>query len=223
MEPKRSAYESSAAPASPADLASMYQPYAGSYSESYPPRPAEAHKPSINEPAMPAAPSKPEHADKKNPIGMDDLSPWRAFRLAVYIFLRLAQLVLAAVTMGLIARVQHNSTVEKNTEIAIYVIGGITMLISVVSITCHVFARTRQRVERSRLMWLTGLVNFAVFVVWIVLVLIMVVAVDCSQSSWCKSVRVGLALALVSAMLALVMVLRSFSVLVRAKRVKLWA
>ncbi|KAJ2553065.1 hypothetical protein EV175_003074 [Coemansia sp. RSA 1933] len=253
MEPRVNAYDqqpsSAAARATgtpPVDITSMYQPYAGSYSESSwhgtSSRPAadegvtrqSTTGSSSIEGGLGGTDAKqpPSGSQSKRPkVGMEQMNHWNAFRFVVYIAMRAAQLVLSIVCIGFIAHSRNTrpsgavDTTERNTEIAIFVVGAVTAATAAISIVCHLFARTRQRIERSRLAWFTGGLNFVIFAVWIILVLISVVAVDCSRKTdgaWCSSVKTGLATGLVSAMLALVMVLRSFSVLVRAKRVRLW-
>ncbi|KAJ2397554.1 hypothetical protein GGI23_003495 [Coemansia sp. RSA 2559] len=258
MEPRRNAYDQNEVPpaaGTPAvDITSMYQPYAGSYSES------SWHGPNIQSVAerggvvtrqstvgsssiedgvsgMTDA-KKTNKKNKKNrdetqrsKVGMEQMNHWNAFRFVIYIAMRAAQLVISIVCIGFISHSRSTrpsgavDATERNTEVAVFVIGAITAVTAAISIVCHLFARTRQRIEKSRMAWFTGALNFAIFAVWIILVLVSIVAVDCSRKTdgaWCSSIKVGLATGLVSAMLALVMVLRSFSVLVRAKRVRLW-
>ncbi|KAJ1663295.1 hypothetical protein IW140_005146 [Coemansia sp. RSA 1813] len=261
MEPRRNAYDQNEVPLQatstpPVDITSMYQPYAGSYSESswhgtsrqsaVPQEGGIARQSTVGSSSLEdgggvvgtdtKASSDKKKKKKKgetqgSKVGMEQMSHWNAFRFVVYIALRAAQLVISIVCIGFIAHSRSArpsgsvDTTERNTEVAIFAIGGITAVTAAVSIVCHMFARTRKRIEKSRMAWFTGALNFAIFAVWIILVLISVVAVDCSRKTdgaWCSSIKVGLATGLVSAMLALVMVLRSFSVLVRAKRVKLW-
>ncbi|KAJ1900222.1 hypothetical protein LPJ81_003989 [Coemansia sp. IMI 209127] len=174
---------------------------------------------------------KNKNETQRSKVGMEQMNHWNAFRFVVYIAMRVAQLVVSIVCIGFISHSRNArpsgavDATERNTEVAVFVIGAITAVTAAVSIVCHLFARTRQRIEKSRMAWFTGALNFAIFGVWIILVLISVVAVDCSRKTdgaWCTSIKIGLATGLVSAMLALIMVLRSFSVLVRAKRVRLW-
>ncbi|PIA13155.1 hypothetical protein COEREDRAFT_83676, partial [Coemansia reversa NRRL 1564] len=145
------------------------------------------------------------------------MSGWNVTRLVVYVFIRLAQLVVAIVCIGFQADSRNKrpensvDTVERNTEIAVYAIGGVTAGTAISSIILHMFAKTRQRIEKSSFAWFTMVLNFAIFVTWIILVLINVVAVDCSKKndgSWCRSIKASLATGLISAMLSLVVTLR---------------
>ncbi|KAJ2614457.1 hypothetical protein H4S08_001690 [Coemansia sp. RSA 1365] len=165
-------------------------------------------------------------------VGVKDMSGWNVTRFVVYVFIRLAQLVVAIVCIGFQADSRNKrpedsvDTVERNTEIAVYALGGVTAGTAISSIILHMFAKTRQRIEKSWLAWFTMVLNFAIFVTWIILVLINVVAVDCSKKndgSWCRSAKASLATGLISAMLSLVVTLRSMSVLVRANRIKMWS
>ncbi|KAJ2353636.1 hypothetical protein IWW50_000371 [Coemansia erecta] len=161
-------------------------------------------------------------------IGMGQMDSWNATRFIVYVFTRVAQLVVAIVCIGFQADSRNKrpsdsvDTVERNTEIAVYVVAAITAGTALVSILLHMFAKTRQRIEKSRLAWFAIFFNFAVFVTWIILMLINVVAVDCSRKvdgSWCRSIKASLATGLISAMFSLVVTLRSLSVLVRSNRI----
>ncbi|KAJ1784112.1 hypothetical protein LPJ62_004761 [Coemansia sp. RSA 2167] len=150
-------------------------------------------------------------------------------RFIVYVFTRLAQLVVAIVCIGFQADSRNKrpdnsvDTVERNTEVAVYVVAGITAGTALISIILHMFSKTRQRIEMSRLAWFTMFFNFAVFVTWIILIMINVVAVDCSRKvdgSWCRSIKASLATGLLSAMFSLVVTLRSLSVLIRSNRIR---
>ncbi|KAJ2080013.1 hypothetical protein H4R24_003385 [Coemansia sp. RSA 988] len=165
-------------------------------------------------------------------VGVKDMSSWNATRFFVYVFIRLMQLVVAIVCIGFQADSRNKrpdnsvDTVERNTEIAVFVLGGVTAGTATISIILHIFAKTRQRIEKSWLAWFTMVFNFAIFVTWIILVLINVVAVDCSKKNdgaWCRSIKASLATGLISAMFSLVVTLRSMSVLVRANRIKMWS
>ncbi|KAJ2362457.1 hypothetical protein H4S02_011380 [Coemansia sp. RSA 2611] len=151
---------------------------------------------------------------------MNSMSHWSALRFLVYVGTRLTQLVVAIVCIGYLAQSRkqrptpNNDVTEKNTEIAVFVVGGVTAGTAAASIVLHVFAKTRERIEKSRTAWFTLALNFAIFVTWIILVLINVVVVDCSRKTdgeWCMNLKNSLATGLVSAMLALIIVLRSFS------------
>ncbi|KAJ1999645.1 hypothetical protein GGI04_004481 [Coemansia thaxteri] len=194
-----------------------------------------SHRPQAA-PTPAAVPKPPTAARKKGDstgvVGMADMSHWSALRFVVYVGTRLAQLVVAIVCIGYLSQARKNrpadaanDVTERNAEIAVFVVGGITAGTAAISIVLHMFAKTRQRIEMSRTAWITLALNFSIFVAWIILVLIDVIVVDCSRKSdglWCRDIKASLATGLVSAMLALVVVLRSFSVLVRADRVKLW-
>ncbi|KAJ2798335.1 hypothetical protein H4R20_004858 [Coemansia guatemalensis] len=165
-------------------------------------------------------------------VGVKEMSSWNATRFVVYVFIRLLQLVVAIVCIGFQADSRNKrpdnsvDTVERNTEIAVFALGGITAGTATISIILHMFAKTRQRIEKSRLAWFTMVFNFAIFVTWIILVLINVIAVDCSKKNdgaWCRSIKASLATGLISAMFSLVVTLRSMSVLVRANRIKMWS
>ncbi|KAJ2859827.1 hypothetical protein GGH94_005882 [Coemansia aciculifera] len=221
------------------DITSMQQPHGGAYSEASwqtprPPEPAQA---------LPAAggletvggqkkdKNRGKKVDQRGVVGMNSMSHWSALRFLVYVGTRLTQLVVAIVCIGYLAQsrkqrpTEGGDVTERNTEIAVFVVGGITAGTAAVSIILHMFAKTRQRIEKSRTAWFTLALNFAIFVTWIILVLINVVVVDCSRRTdgvWCRNLKNSLATGLVSAMLALIVVLRSFSVLVRADRIKLW-
>ncbi|KAJ1734374.1 hypothetical protein LPJ72_002388 [Coemansia sp. Benny D160-2] len=261
MEPRRNAYEmhetelpQPGGGTAPADISSVYQPYAGSYSESSwhgtaqqqqqqeQPQQQQAAAAAVSRFSTAGSSSlgdgaqlqsgRKNEAGRASKVGMEQMSHWRALRFVVYITMRAAQLVVSIVSIGFVAHSRSVrpsnavDTTQRNTEVAIFVVGGVTAVTSAAAIACHIFARTRKRIEKSRMAWFTCVLNFAIFAVWIVLVLISVVSVDCSRKTdgaWCTSIKTGLATALVSAMLALVMVLRSFSVLVRAKRVRLWS
>ncbi|KAJ2911042.1 hypothetical protein GGI21_000253 [Coemansia aciculifera] len=169
--------------------------------------------------------------NRRSVVGMGSMSHWHALRFLFYVGTRLTQLIVAIVCIGYLSqsRKQRPSSAivdrtEKDTEIAFFVVAGVTAGTAAISIVLHMFAKTRQRIEKSRTAWFTLALNFAIFVTWIILVLINVVVVDCSQKSdgaWCHNLKASLATGLVSAMLALVVVLRSFSVLVRADHIKL--
>ncbi|KAJ2135357.1 hypothetical protein IW136_004306 [Coemansia sp. RSA 678] len=157
------------------------------------------------------------------------MDKWNATQFIVYVFTRLAQLVVAIVCIGFQADSRNKrpdnsvDTVERNTEVAVYVVAGITAGTALISIILHMFSKTRQRIEMSRLAWFTMFFNFAVFVTWIILIMINVVAVDCSRKvdgSWCRSIKASLATGLLSAMFSLVVTLRSLSVLIRSNRIR---
>ncbi|KAJ2719418.1 hypothetical protein GGI07_005219 [Coemansia sp. Benny D115] len=165
-------------------------------------------------------------------VGFKEMGRWNATRFVFYVLTRLAQLVVAIVCIAFLADSRTKRAyddvdgTERNTEIAVFVVGGITAVTAAVSIALHFFARTRKRIEKSRLAWFTVALNFAIFVTWIILILINVIVVDCSKKTdgtWCRNIKVSSATGLISAILALVIVLRSFSVLIRAGRVKMWA
>ncbi|KAJ2792821.1 hypothetical protein GGI18_000065 [Coemansia linderi] len=209
------------------DITSMQQPYAGSYSE------ASWQTPRRPEPAqtLPSAggletlsqkkeKKRGKQLDKRGVVGMNSMSHWSALRFLVYVGTRLTQLVVAIVCIGYLAQSRkqrptpNNDVTEKNTEIAVFVVGGVTAGTAAASIVLHVFAKTRERIEKSRTAWFTLALNFAIFVTWIILVLINVVVVDCSRKTdgeWCMNLKNSLATGLVSAMLALIIVLRSFT------------
>ncbi|KAJ2440654.1 hypothetical protein GGF42_007553 [Coemansia sp. RSA 2424] len=222
------------------DITSMQQrqqPYAYSETSWQTPRapePAQALAPAASA-AVPTTAQKPNkrgNDPKKSVVGMGSMSHWSALRFLVYVGTRITQLVVAIVCIGYLAQARKQrpsdnkgDQTERDTEIAFFVVAGITAGTAAVSIVLHMFAKTRQRIEKSRTAWFTLALNFAIFVTWIILVLINVIVVDCSKrtdGSWCHNLKASLATGLVSAMLALVIVLRSFSVLVRADRVKLW-
>lgn len=163
----------------------------------------------------------------------EKMGRWNALRLAIYLIIRFAQIVVAVVCMAFLGYSrnkrpsgQQPGTTEGNTEIAIFAVAGLTVLTALCAILLHFVRKTRERMQKSRLSWATLVLNFVIFVVWIILVLILVISVDCSKTAdggWCTASRVSLATALVSAMLALAIMLRSFSVLVRAKKISLWS
>ncbi|KAJ1822800.1 hypothetical protein LPJ56_000623 [Coemansia sp. RSA 2599] len=172
----------------------------------------------------------PDYSDSHSFVGFRTMGKWHVVRFIFYVATRLAQLVVALVCIAYLADSRHKrpyeavDTTERNTEVAVFVVGGITAVTAAISIALHLFAKTRRKIEKSRLSWFTMVFNFAVFVVWIILVLINVVVVDCSKKvdgSWCKNIKVSSATGLVSAMLALVVVLRSFSVLVRVGKINM--
>ncbi|KAJ1724934.1 hypothetical protein LPJ53_000860 [Coemansia erecta] len=224
-----------------------YMPYAGAYSESawgnaQPAGPRDSMvstgKPkassSLDMPAAAPPPHKPEYYDGSSHsfVGFRRMSRWNAVRFIFYVTTRLAQLIVAIVCMAYLANSRHTraddavDTTERRTEVAVFVVGGVTAVTALISIVLHLFGRTRERIEKSRLAWVTMSLNFLVFVTWIILVLINVVVVDCSRKAdggWCRDIKVSSATGLVSAMLALVVVLRSFSVLVRVGRINLFA
>ncbi|KAJ1833985.1 hypothetical protein LPJ63_002320 [Coemansia sp. RSA 2711] len=209
------------------------QPYAGAYSDSaWTSRQQES---SLEEPQRPAT-IKTTTTTKIEPrssssgvVGMKQMDSWNVTRFLVYVFTRLVQLVVALVCIGFQADSRNKrpsgsvDVTERNTEIAVYVVAGITAGTALLSILLHMFAKTRQRIEKSRMAWFTMLFNFAVFVTWIILVLINVVAVDCSRKTdgtWCRSIKASLATGLISAMFSLIVTLRSVSVLVRTNRIR---
>ncbi|KAJ2269194.1 hypothetical protein GGH19_003600 [Coemansia sp. RSA 1807] len=213
------------------DITSMgrpEQPYAGAYSESA----WNINKNEDLEKAVPV-PKPPTIIEPKREsagiVGMKKMDKWNAMRFIVYVFTRLAQLVVAIVCIGFQADSRNKrpensvDTVERNTEVAVYVVAGITAGTALISIILHMFSKTRQRIEMSRLAWFTMFFNFAVFVTWIILIMINVVAVDCSRKvdgSWCRSIKASLATGLLSAMFSLVVTLRSLSVLIRSNRIR---
>ncbi|KAJ1646973.1 hypothetical protein J3B02_000607 [Coemansia erecta] len=169
-------------------------------------------------------------SDSHSFVGFRTMSHWHVVRFIFYVGTRLAQLVVALVCIAFLADSRHKrpyesvDTTERNTEVAVFVIGGVTAVTAAISIVLHLFAKTRRKVEKSRLSWFTMVFNFAVFVVWIILVLINVIVVDCSgkvDGTWCRDIKISSATGLVSAMLALVVVLRSFSVLVRVGKINM--
>ncbi|KAJ2745062.1 hypothetical protein GGI20_002471 [Coemansia sp. BCRC 34301] len=203
------------------DITSMQQPVP-------PPPPAMTY----SEAAWQTPTTSKKKKDRSSVIGMDSMGHWSALRFIMYVGTRLTQVIVAIVCIGYLAqsRSQRPSSseggdkTERDTEIAVFAVAGVTAATAFVSIVLHLFAKTRQRIEKSRTAWFTLALNFAIFVTWIILVLINVVVVDCSRKadgSWCHNLKASLATGLVSAMLALVVVLRSFSVLVRADRINL--
>ncbi|KAJ1732558.1 hypothetical protein LPJ61_001988 [Coemansia biformis] len=152
--------------------------------------------------------------------GVKEMSSWKATRFVVYIVLRLVQLAVALVCLGFQTDVRNKrpggraKTTESNTEIATIALAGITAGASALSIIMHLFAKTRKHMSSTKVAWPMTVFNFCLFVTWIVLVLINLVESDCSTSTdgtWCKSVKATLATGLISAMLALVVTLRTFS------------
>ncbi|KAI8318347.1 hypothetical protein GQ54DRAFT_300466 [Martensiomyces pterosporus] len=163
-------------------------------------------------------------------VGMEQMTHWRAFRFYMYILTRLLQIIIAIVCVGYLASSRKNSTkqeqggTERNVEIVVYIVGSLTAISAAVSIALHIFARTRNHMRKSRLSWFTLSLNFVIFLLWIILVLINVIVIDCSiknEGSWCRDIKTSQATALISAMLALVVVIRSFTILVRADRVRI--
>ncbi|KAJ2812517.1 hypothetical protein H4S07_001345 [Coemansia furcata] len=223
------------------DITTMQQqPHGGAYSEASwqtprPPEPAQSSAPAGGLESVGGNQQQKDKrgkpVDQRGVVGMNTMSHWRALRFIVYVGTRLTQIVVALVCIGFLAQsrkqrpTQDDDVTERNTEIAVFVVGGITAATAAVSIVLHLFAKTRRRIEKSRTAWFTLALNFCIFITWIILVLINVVVVDCSRKGdgvWCRNKKNSLATGLVSAMLALVVVLRSFSVLVRADRIKLW-
>ncbi|KAJ2783581.1 hypothetical protein H4R18_001634 [Coemansia javaensis] len=163
-------------------------------------------------------------------VGMRDMDTWHATRLVCYLALRVAQLVVVLVCIGFQADARNKrpggraGATESNTEIATIVLAGVSAAMALFSILMHMFAKTRRSLDSARVAWPMAVVNFAIFVTWIVLVLINVVAVDCSTAadgSWCRSAKAALATGLISAALSLAVTVRSLSVLIRAKKVRL--
>ncbi|KAJ2773459.1 hypothetical protein IWQ56_000987 [Coemansia nantahalensis] len=165
-------------------------------------------------------------------VGVREMSTWKATRFVVYIGLRLLQMVVAVVCLAFQANARSKrpdgrvGDTEDNTDKATIAVGGITAGTAALSIVLHLVAKTRAKLANTKVAWVTTVFNFCLFATWIVLVLINIVAVDCSTSNdgaWCSSAKTSLATALVSAVLALVVTLRSFSILVRANSVRVWA
>ncbi|KAJ2161973.1 hypothetical protein GGF46_001069 [Coemansia sp. RSA 552] len=222
-----------------------YQPYGGAYSESAwnaAPVPSGSGTGSLgNSLDMPKASvtTATEKGRSKHDrgggggggvVGMKQMGGWSATQFVVYVLTRLIQLAVALVCIGFQADSRGKRPddsvggVENNVELAIYAIAGVTAGTAALSIVIHIFSKTRQRIEKSRFAWFTMVFNFAVFAVWIVLVLINIIVVDCSRKNdggWCRSTKASLATGLISAMLSLVVTLHSFSILVRTNRVQL--
>ncbi|ORX68469.1 hypothetical protein DL89DRAFT_293724 [Linderina pennispora] len=188
-----------------------YRPYAGSYSAA----PAGNVQ---NDQEKSRATSKDhkrsmskgnEFADDGDMLGIAEMSHLRACRLCTYLMIRILQIVLAIACLGLMAnsRTKAGSDlggIVPNTTIVFYVVGGVTAVVAAVSIALNLFRRTRVYIRTSRLEWSSLVLNSLIFAMWMILVLIDVVAVDCSTKdggSWCKKMKVGLAMALISAML----------------------
>ncbi|KAJ2850419.1 hypothetical protein IWW36_001909 [Coemansia brasiliensis] len=220
------------------DITSMSHPshpYAGSYSEATGYSTEANRVPSRTEYITKTTKVEPLYETSKhnssshNVIGMKSMDKWNATRFLTYVFTRLAQLVVALVCIGFQADSRNKRPsgsnvgfTQNNVEIAVYVIGGITAATALISLILHMFRKTRERIEMSRLAWFTMFFNFAVFIVWVVLVLVNVVAVDCSRKldgSWCRSSKASLATGLISALFSLVVTLRSLSVLIRTSRI----
>ncbi|KAJ2385426.1 hypothetical protein GGI05_004703, partial [Coemansia sp. RSA 2603] len=202
--------------------AQRYMPYAGAYSDSAwgnaPPGPRDSLESPAKRPAdsldLPggATYTKPEsrHQRPQSPthsfIGFRRMSSLHALRFVFYVGTRLAQLVVALVCMAYLANSRHSrppgsvDATERHTEVAVFVVGGVTAATALVSVVLHVFGRTRRRIEGSRVVWVSMVLNFLVFVTWIILVLINVVVVDCSRSAdgaWCRDIKVSSATGLV--------------------------
>ncbi|KAJ2699213.1 hypothetical protein H4R19_005546 [Coemansia spiralis] len=165
-------------------------------------------------------------------VGVKEMGGWKATRLIMYIGLRLAQMAVAIVCLAFQATARSKrpdgrvGSTEDNTDVATIAVGGITAGTAALSIIMHIFAKTRKKLGGPKIAWIMTGFNFCLFATWIVLVLINIVAVDCSTSndgSWCSSAKTSLATGLVSAILALVVTMRSFSILIRANRVRAWA
>ncbi|KAI7824455.1 hypothetical protein BX661DRAFT_199625 [Kickxella alabastrina] len=233
----------------PNQSAQEYKPYAGAYSESTWDKPSvvKSNKARLStakgnsldevnisrDPYATTIVPKNENYDKGNNhsfVGFKRMGGWHATRFIFYVLTRIAQMGVAVVCIAFLAESRRKRSydnieaVERNTQIAIFVVGGLTALTALISILLHLCARTRQRIEKSRLSWFTLVLSFVIFGAWVVLVLINIIVVDCSKKvdgSWCRDLKVSSATGLISALLAMIIVLRSFSMLVRAGRINM--
>ncbi|KAJ2801988.1 hypothetical protein H4S07_004796, partial [Coemansia furcata] len=104
-------------------------------------------------------------------------------RFIVYVGTRLTQIVVALMIIGFLVQLckqwsmQDDDVTEHNTGTAVFVVGGITTASAVISIVLYLFSKTRQMIEKSRTVWFTLVLNFGIFITWIIIILINAVAI----------------------------------------------